>query len=78
MITEEQRQLLNDWFQYHQPSKEQAEALDRINAAALELAKIIIETTPQGADQSAALRRVREAKMTANAALLIPVRRSRG
>jgi hypothetical protein len=72
MITEEEREQLNEWFRYHSPTKEQQEALDRLNAAALELCKAIMETTTPCADRSAAVRQVREAKMTAAAAIVSP------
>jgi hypothetical protein len=78
MITEEEREQLNEWFRYHTPSKEQQEALDRLNAAALELSKVIMESTVPCADRSAAVRQVREAKMMAASAIVSPAfRRAR-
>lgn len=66
-ITNEQ--LLN-WFTYHAPEDELTIAKYRaIREAGLHLAEIIVENTPPSADQTAAVRKVREAVMTANAAL---------
>ena len=60
-------------FTYHPPKGGQAGRYAAINEAALSLAKVIIENTPTGADQSAAIRKVREARMTANAAISLEV-----
>ena len=65
-ITDEQ--LLN-WFTYHSPQTEQLEGYKQIRSAGLALAKKIVEFTPASADQSAAIRKVREAVFTANAAI---------
>lgn len=65
-ITEER--LLN-WFTYHAPSPEQIPAYEEIRAAGLEFAKTILRLTPPSADQSSAIRKIREAVMTANAAI---------
>lgn len=60
---------LDNWFTYHRPTAEQLPKFDAINVAAKALAKVILENTPPSADQSAAIRLVREARMTANAAI---------
>jgi len=65
-ITEEQ---LNNWFQYHSPTPEQIPKYQAIRDAAHNLAKVIVENSPSSADQTAAVRKVREAAMTANAAI---------
>lgn len=41
-------------------------AMREVNEAAKELARIILANVPNGADQQAAIRKVREAAMTAN------------
>jgi hypothetical protein len=66
MITEEQ---LDNWFMYHPPSKVQQEQYIVIRDAARTFAKILVEHTPASADQTAAIRKVREAVMTANASI---------
>ena len=58
-------------FTYHAPMPEQVPKYDAIRAAAAALAEAIIANTPACADQSAALRHVREAAWTANAAVAL-------
>lgn len=66
---------LDWWFQYHAPSDhpEGGEAVsaryERLRAAGKVFAEVILAETPGCADQSAAIRKVREAVMTANAAV---------
>ena len=48
-------------FTYHAPKNDQAERCERIREAAKHLAEVILEATPPGADQSAAIRHVRDA-----------------
>lgn len=66
MITEEN---IENWFTYHTPDAKQQEAYVNIRSAAKVLARIILANTPVGADQSAAMRKLRECVMTANAAI---------
>lgn len=58
-------------FTYHAPSPDQLEHYTAIRDAAKRLARTILEHTPSSADQSAAIRHVREAVMTANAAIAL-------
>lgn len=58
-----------NWFTYHQPDAEQIEQIKRIRAACGACAQVIKDNTPNSADQTAAIRKVREAMMTANAAI---------
>lgn len=58
------------WFTYHAPTEDQVRKLKRIRDAARHLATVILESTPQNADQWSAVRKVREAVMTANAAVV--------
>lgn len=60
---------LDTWFTYHSPSPEQLPKYLAIREAAKNLAEVIVANTPASADQSAAIRLVREASMTANAAI---------
>jgi len=60
--------LLN-WFTYHPPSEEQIPKYNRLRDAALVFARVIQLETPPGPDQTTAIRKVREAVMTANAAI---------
>lgn len=60
---------VENWFTYHAPVGDQTAAYQELREAGKSLALAICRLTPQGADQSAALRKVREAVMTANAAI---------
>ena len=69
------QEALANWFTYHAPANHplgEAEAVRRyhdIREGGRVLAELIVECTPASADQTAAVRLVREAVMTANAAL---------
>lgn len=67
-ITQDQ---LDYWFTYHNPGGDSAKiaAYERLRKAGREFATTIVECTPACADQTAAVRKVREAVMTANAAI---------
>lgn len=60
---------LKNWFTYHTPSVEQLPKYQVIRDAGYTLAKVIVDNSPTSADQTAAVRKVREAVMTANAAI---------
>ena len=64
-----QANVLTNMFIYHPPKGDQALRYEAIRAAALHLAEVINENTPECADQTAAIRKVSEASMTANAAI---------
>lgn len=66
MITDEQ---LVNWFSYHIPIGNQSEFYERINKAALAFAREVLACTPASADQTAAIRHIRDARMTANGAI---------
>ena len=60
---------LDNWFVYHSPSSEQIPKYQANRESAKNLAEVIVNNTPPCADQTAAIRLVREASMTANAAI---------
>ena len=60
---------LKNWFTYHAPSAEQLAQYQMIRDAGYTLAKVIVDISPASADQTAAVRKVREAVMMANAAI---------
>lgn len=60
---------LENWFTYHAPSEVDIAAYSAIRTAARNLADVIVSITPPSADQTAALRKLRECVMTANAAI---------
>jgi len=66
MITDDD---LQNWFTYHAPTDDQKVAYKNIREAGLAMARAINANTPANADQTAAIRKVREAVMTANAGL---------
>lgn len=62
---------LDNWFTYHAPDAEQQKKLIAIRTAAREFAGILVANTIPSADQSAAIRLLREAVMTANASIVL-------
>lgn len=59
---------LKDVFSHHVPDHGDQLAYTSIRDSALSFARVIIRNTPKCADRTAAIRKVREAMMTANAA----------
>lgn len=68
MYTKEQ---IDDIFTYHSPSEQQKLQYGAIRSAARELAYVIVMNTKGCSDQSAAIRKLRECVMTANAAVAL-------
>ena len=66
MITDDN---LDNWFTYHSPTQEQLPKFQAIRDAGKALATTIRDNSPASADQTAAIRLVRDACMTANAAI---------
>lgn len=66
MITQAQ---IDNWFMYHAPEAGDPEKYAAIREKAKQLASAIVEMTPPSADQTAAIRKLRECVMTANAAI---------
>jgi hypothetical protein len=60
---------INNWFTYHAATPEDAERYGAIRSAGKALAEAIVANSPPSADQTAAIRKVREAVATANAAV---------
>lgn len=60
---------LTNWFTYHAPDDLQKVSYENIRKAALDFATVVLANTPAGADQSAAMRKIRESVMTANASV---------
>jgi len=65
-ITNEQ---IENWFTYHTPTPDFLPKYQAIREAGLNLAMVIVVNTPPSADQTDAVRKVREACMTANASI---------
>jgi len=66
MINKDQ---LKNWFTFHPPTEGQNEAYRELREKGLELAELIHRVVPESADQSDAIRKVREAVMTANSGI---------
>lgn len=62
---------VDDVFTYHAPDDNQRAQLETVRESAKALAHVILACTPLCADQQAALRLLREAVMTANAAIAL-------
>ena len=62
---------LEELFTYHPPNAIQELAYTNLRKAAKQFATVILQNTPPSADQSAAIRKVRETIMTANAAVAL-------
>jgi hypothetical protein len=58
-------------FRYHIPTDAQIERISSIRKGHIELAELIMRSTAVGADQTAALRKLHEAMMTANKAIVL-------
>lgn len=63
--------MINEAFTYHAPTDAQQIALVEVRGQAAQLARCIVEHVPPCADRSAALRKLRECVMTANAAIVL-------
>lgn len=61
--------VLEDIFTYHKPTEDQLPKYEMIRSAAKEFAKTLVFNTPASADQTAAIRLLRECVMTANQAI---------
>lgn len=57
-------------FQYRSPSPVQAHSLNTLREAAKHFVRVLMQNTPRCADRTAAIRKIREAVMTANFAIV--------
>lgn len=60
---------LDNWFVYHAPRPDQLPRYQELRDAAKVFAECILKNAPSGADQTVAIRKVREAVMVANQAI---------
>lgn len=60
---------IENWFTYHAPSGDDTVAYEKLRSAGKSFAQAINELCPESADKTAAIRKAREAVMTANAAI---------
>jgi hypothetical protein len=64
-------ETLEELFKYHPPTAEEVKAYAAINQAAKNFAYIVLDNCPYCADTKDAVRKIREARMTANAAIAL-------
>lgn len=69
MRPEAEKDVIEELFTYHAPTEEQNAAYLAIREKAKELARVIDANCPRGPDRTAAIRKLREAVMTANACI---------
>lgn len=67
-MTEDQ---LKHIFSYHPPTPDQREIYEKINAAFLECARVVNAVTPEGPGKTAAIRKLSDARMAANASVAL-------
>lgn len=60
---------LDNFFSYHSPKGDQVERYAEIREAGRLMAQVVVDHTPAGADQTAAVYKIRQAVMLANAAI---------
>lgn len=68
-LSHRQAEILSS-FHYHKPSDDQVQRISNVRGALKHAAELVILNTPEGADQTAALRKIHEAMMTANKAIV--------
>lgn len=64
-----EHEQIENWFTYHTPQPEQLQSYQVLRDAAKQFAHTINKYVPDCADKTAAIRKVREAVMTVNAAI---------
>jgi len=62
---------LDEIFTYHSPTEIQAGQMKEIRDTAHDLAHCILVHCPNSADKTTAIRKIREAVMTANASIIL-------
>ena len=67
--TEIMEMELEKQFTYQKPSGDQPQRYEKINEAAKNFAKVVLENCPSCADRTHAIRVIRDARMWANASI---------
>jgi hypothetical protein len=62
---------IEDIFNYHAPSPDMTAKFIKVRDAIVKAALIIDENCPAGPDRTAAMRKLKEAHMTANASIVL-------
>lgn len=68
-LTPSEERELSRCFDYHQPGPDDRAKYEQITAQTKALAALVLELCPAGADRDAALLKLREARMMANASI---------
>jgi len=63
--------MIDEVFKYHAPTEEQVGKMKEIRDRAHDLAHCILAHCPNSADKTTAIRKIREAVMTANASIVL-------
>lgn len=71
VLSSEDVGMLEDMFRYHAVEPDQVERYVAVRAAGRAMATAILLNCPKSADRSAAVRKIREAVMTANASIAL-------
>lgn len=66
-----QEEIVAEFFKYHAPNENTIPKYAAINQAAKNFAEVVLANCPHGADRSAAIPLIRDARMTANAAIAL-------
>ena len=64
-------EIVAEFFKYHAPNETTIPKYAAINQAAKNFAEVLLANCPSGADRSAAIRLIRDARMTANASVAL-------
>lgn len=64
-------EAIEELFTYHPPKTAQLPKYNQLRDAAKAFAYVVMQNTPPGADRTAAIRKLRECVMTANAAIAL-------
>jgi len=62
---------VEEYFTYHTPTPDQIPRYEKVRAAAKQFAQTILENTPGGADQTAAIRQLRLTVMAVNQSIAL-------
>lgn len=68
-LTDEVAAAIDDAFEYHQWSDDMVDAGKKVRWHLAEAVKVIVAFVPPGPDRSAAIRKIREARMDCNSAI---------
>jgi hypothetical protein len=64
-------EIVAEFFKYHPPTENTILKFAAINQAAKNFAEIVLANCPRGADRTVVIRLIRDARMTANAAVAL-------